>query len=124
MVCPCPPTTARQITGWVTNASVLAAVAREIKAAQAQAAEAEDASDAGYDAEPTTEPPNPLPGYRVVEVTLADGSPAADTKLGDILWPAGFVPVSVLRDRNLRQPDPRTVVRSGDRIALLTPDGP
>jgi hypothetical protein len=30
--------------------------------------------------------------------------------------------VSVLRDRNLRQPDPRTVVRSGGRIALLTPD--
>ena len=30
--------------------------------------------------------------------------------------------MSVLRGRNLRQPDPRTVVRAGDRIALLTPD--
>jgi hypothetical protein len=28
----------------------------------------------------------------------------------------------VLRDRNLRQPGPRPVVRSGNRIALLTPD--
>jgi Trk K+ transport system NAD-binding subunit len=67
---------------------------------------------------------NPLPGYRVIEVTLADGSPAAGTRLGDIRWPAGFLPVSVLRGRPLRQPDPRTVVRSGDRIALLTPDDP
>ncbi len=71
---------------------------------------------------PRTEPPNPLPGYRVAEITLAGGSPAAGTRLGDIRWPARFLPVSVLCGRNLRQPDPRTVVRAGDRIALLTPD--
>jgi hypothetical protein len=98
---------------------------REINAGQAQAADAETMhAQAGTDADCAAEPPNPLPGYRVIEITLADGPPAAGTRPGDIRWPSGFVPVSVLRDRNLRQPDPRTVVRSRDRIALLTPDDP
>jgi hypothetical protein len=112
----------RQSTGWVTNANVLAAIAREINAAQAHATEA--AADAGYDAEPATEPPKPaarLPGHRGhARRQLARGRHQARRHPLASRLPA----VSVLRDRTLRQPDPRTVVRSGDRIALLPPDDP
>jgi hypothetical protein len=67
-------------------------------------------------------PPNPLPGYRIVEITLPDDSPAAGTRLSDVTRPPGYLPVSLLRNRHLRRPDPHLVVRPGDRIALLTPE--
>jgi hypothetical protein len=66
-----------------------------------------------------TEPPKPaarLPGHR------DHARRRLTRRRHPARWPSGFLPVSVLRDRNLRQPDPRTVVRSGGRIALLTPD--
>jgi CIC family chloride channel protein len=126
---------AQQITGWVTNTTVIGAVARQIRNAQQDAARVQEAAEAA--ANPTERTPasqeqhhdiaaaaapNPLPGYRIVEITLPDDSPAAGTKLGDLTWPAGYQPVSLLRNRHLRAPDPHLVVRPGDRIALLTPE--
>jgi CIC family chloride channel protein len=112
----------QQIAGWVTNTSVLSAVAREISSSQEETAEAQAAADWDHDtpASILEAPPNPLPGYRIVEITISDGSPAAGTKLGDIGWPPGSVPVSLLRGRSLRQPDPDTVLGPGDRISLLS----
>jgi CIC family chloride channel protein len=113
----------QQIAGWVTSSSVLRALAHEIHSSQAQTAEAQAAADWDHDTPESAaaEPPNPLPGYRIVEITITDGS-AAGTKLGDIPWPTGWVPVSVLRNRRLREPDPQTVLGSGDRINLLARD--
>ena len=68
------------------------------------------------------QPSNPLPGYRVVEITLPDDSPAAGTRLSEVTWPPGYLPVSLLRNRHLRRPDPQLLLRPGDRIALLTPE--
>ena len=48
--------------------------------------------------------------------------PAAGSRLGDITWPPGYQPVSLLRNRHLRAPEPHLVMRPGDRIALLTPE--
>ena len=114
----------QRIVGWVTSTSVLGAVAHEIRGAQEQTADAQAAADTGQETPDAAaaQPPNPLPGYRIVEITLADDSPAAGTRLGDVSWPPGYVPVSLLRDRNLRRPDPRTVIHTGARIALLIPD--
>ena len=114
----------QQVAGWVTNASVLSAVAREIDSAPEETAGARAAAGAGHDTPESAaaQPPNPLPAYRVVEITLTADSSAAGTRLGDISWPPGHVPVSLLRNRSLHRPDPHTVVRPGDRIALLTPD--
>ena len=130
---------ARQITGWVTNATVIGAVVRHIRTAQHDAAQAQEATDAatgggeripGHGAAPdghdnaagTAPPPNPLPGYRIVEITLPDDSPAAGTRLSNTTWPPGSMPVSLLRDRHLHRPDPHLVLRPRDRIALLTPE--
>jgi Trk K+ transport system NAD-binding subunit len=65
------------------------------------------------------QPTNPLPGYQVVEITVPDDSPTVGSKLSDITWPAGYLPVSLLRNRHLRPPEPHLVMRPGDRIALL-----
>ena len=102
---------ARQITGWVTNTAVIGAVAREISTV-APGHHRDRESDAA-------EPPDPLPGYRVVEITLPDDSPTIGSKLSDITWPAGYTAVSLLRNRHLRPLDPHLVMRPGDRIALL-----
>jgi chloride channel protein, CIC family len=110
----------QQIAGWVTNASVLAAVAREVDTAQEQTIDAQ-AADRDTPGPSAAKPPSPLPGYRIVEITIADGSPAAGTRLGDITWPPGYFPVSVLHDRSLRAPDPQAVLGAGDRVNLLTP---
>jgi CIC family chloride channel protein len=114
----------RQVAGWVTSTSVLRAVAREINTAQAETAKAQAAADWDHPdpASVAQEPSNPLPGYRIVEITIANSSPAAGMKLGDIAWPPGWVPVSQLHNRSLRQPDPRTVLGPGDRVNLLARD--
>jgi chloride channel protein, CIC family len=114
-------TDGRQVAGWITSTSVLRAVAQKIRSAQEQTAQAQASADWEHESPASTasQPSNPLPGYRIVEVTIADGSPAAGAKLGEVAWPPGWAPVSLLRNRRLRQPDPATVVGPGDRINLL-----
>ena len=99
-----------QVQGWITNASVLRAVADQIGTSPGQAAGLSGSI-----------PPAPLRGYQVLEVTLAPGSPAAGRALGRIPWPIGSIPVSVLRDRSLTDPDPALTLKVGDRVSLLTP---
>jgi chloride channel protein, CIC family len=95
-----------QVQGWITNASVLSAVAAAI----------------GSSPQPgRTTAPDLRPGYQVLEVTLTADSPAAGRPLGHIPWPDGTIPVSVLRDRALTDPDASLVLRAGDRVSLLTP---
>ncbi|HTT53808.1 MAG TPA: TrkA C-terminal domain-containing protein, partial [Streptosporangiaceae bacterium] len=107
----------RRAEGWITNDSVLQAVAREIGGAPAQPANAarpgRPVSAAG--------PPTPLAGYQVLEITVGPHSAAAGKPLSTISWPGGWVPVSVLRQRSLRQPDPGLTVAVGDRIGVLAP---
>jgi chloride channel protein, CIC family len=115
-----------QVQGWITSASVLHAIAREIGGAPPQADKPEAAAAAQPDSESSPQPPTPLPGHQVLEVALETGSPAVGKALGTITWPADCFPVSVLRDRRLREPDPGLTLAPGDRINLLvrTPQHP
>ncbi len=65
-------------------------------------------------------PPTPLPGYQLVEITIAGDSPASSRKLGEVPWPPASTPVSILRGRHLRPPDPQLTLAPGDRVGLLT----
>ena len=106
----------QQVQGWITAASVLDTVAREISGLPPEPA----AAGAGPDGESSRqEPPNPLPGYQVLEVTIEDGSPASGQALGSITWPPGILPVSVLRNRTLQDAEPGLTLTPGDRINLL-----
>jgi chloride channel protein, CIC family len=98
-----------RVEGWITNASVLAAVAREVGSAPAATAQ------------PATAPV-PLPGYMVMELTVTADSARPGQALGTVAWPDGSVPVSVLRDRRLLDPDPDLILSPGDRVSLLAPD--
>jgi len=111
----------QQVKGWITGASVLDTVAREIGGLPPQA-DPPQAAAAGIrpDGESSRqEPPNPLPGYQVLEVTIEDSSPASGKALGAITWPPGSYPVSVLRNRRLQDAEPSLTVTPGDRINLL-----
>lgn len=110
-----------QIQGWVTAHGVLRAIARQITTAQAQTTQAQLTADCEH-ANPDTllrHPPTPLPGYRFVEIIVTAGSAAAGRELGNVTWPPGSVPVSVLRGRQLRLPRPDITLAPGDRIGLL-----
>jgi TrkA-C domain/Domain of unknown function (DUF4162)/AAA domain, putative AbiEii toxin, Type IV TA system len=109
-----------QAAGWITNDSVLRAIAREIGTAPPQAGTpAARATDARLP-DQATEPPTPLPGYQVLEITIGPGSPGVGKAIGTIAWPRGYLPVSVLHGRRLHEPHPDLVLAPGDRISLLT----
>jgi chloride channel protein, CIC family len=108
----------REVQGWITNASVLQAVASQIGTSSPQAAAGRADRRPGTAGSP---PPDPLPGYQVLEFTISAETAAAGRTLGSINLPAGNIPVSVLRDRILREPDPDLVLAAGDRVSVLTP---
>ncbi|MGH3154295.1 MAG: TrkA C-terminal domain-containing protein, partial [Streptosporangiaceae bacterium] len=66
------------------------------------------------------DPPTPLRGYQILEVTIEASSPAAGRALRTITWPPGANVVSVLHNRRIRDPDPALTLHPGDRIILLT----
>lgn len=110
-----------RIEGWVTSASALHAIARDLGAATTDLTRAQleaDLAAAGQEAE-AEDLPNPLNGFRVVEVCVDEHSPASGRLLGAVAWPAGHVPVSVLRGRVLQEPDPSLLLTPGDLVNLL-----
>jgi chloride channel protein, CIC family len=118
----------QHIQGWVTSTSILNALARQISTTQPGAVHARPAAAPGPDgrasdgeASVLARPPAPLSGYRVTEITISTGSPAAGARLGDIAWPPGSVPVSVLRGRTHHSPDPGLTLQPADRISVLGP---
>jgi trk system potassium uptake protein TrkA len=59
----------------------------------------------------------------LVEVTLADNSPALDKALADIQFPRSATVVAIVRDSRVLVPDKATVLRVGDEVmALITED--
>jgi CIC family chloride channel protein len=109
--------------GWVTSASVLRAIAGQISDSQHEAARRQTGAGPVHGGEetPPGEPPAPLAGYQLIELTLTPASPAAGAQLGSITWPPGTTPVAVLHDHIHRPPGPATTLHPGDRISLLTP---
>jgi TrkA-C domain len=108
----------REVRGWITNASVLQAVGSQIGTSPPHAADALDDLRAHNAA---SEPPDPLPGYQVLEFAVRRESEAAGRTLASIGLPEGSIPVSVLRDRVLRVPDPDLALAVGDRVSVLAP---
>lgn len=111
-----------QVPGWVTAPDVLRAIARQITTAQPHTQQAQVSADWDQtDPDALAQhPPTPLPGYRLTEIAITVGSPATGRKLGDVTWPPGSTPVTVLRGRQLRPPRPDLTLAPGDRVSLLT----
>jgi len=111
------------VAGWVTGAGVLRALARQITGTQDEATRAQAAAEAqnGEARATLANPPVPLPGYQVIEITITGDSPAAGRKLGDVAWPPAGIPVSVLHGRRLRPPEKQITLAAGDRVSVLLP---
>ncbi|HEY4019007.1 MAG TPA: TrkA C-terminal domain-containing protein, partial [Pseudonocardiaceae bacterium] len=113
----------RSVRGWLTNQSVMRAVARQLTAAEPEitarqrVAEGADphTGASGHDLN------SQLHGYRIVERTLTEDSGAVGHALGELDWPAGHRPVSVLHNRSLLDPDAAVRLAAGDRISFLVP---
>jgi hypothetical protein len=50
---------------------------------------------------------------------MLDQASAAGLTLGSLRWPSGSIPLSLLRHRTLRAPDPGLILAAGDRISVL-----
>ena len=110
----------QHLQGWITSQNVLQAVARHMHAAPA----APPASRAAGLAVPiphaaADQPPDPLRGYQILEITISAGSPANGHALGDTTWPPGWIPVTILDNHTLRDPDPGITLTPGNRVNLL-----
>lgn len=104
-------TEAKSVQGWLTNQNVLRAVAASF-------------TDMPPDAHPTTpehDPHSELDGYCIVEHTLGADSLAVGRLLGELAFPDGHLPVSVLHNRQLTDADAKLRLTVGDRINVLAP---
>ena len=113
----------QHVQGWITSLNVLQAIARQVSAAQATAYQAPGARGPNPSGpqDDLREAPDPLDSYQLLEVTIPVGSPSAGQPLGDITWPPGCVPVTVVDNGTLRDPDPGIILAPGDHINLLAP---
>lgn len=120
-------TEARSVQGWLTNQNVLRAVGASFTDMAPDVSAGHQAADRA-DAQPSTpehDPHSELDGYRIIEHTLAGDSSAAGQVLGDLDFPTGHLPVSVLRNRQLVDADATLRLAAGDRINILAPkNGP
>ena len=110
----------QHLQGWITSQNVLQAVARHMHAAPVAAPVHHAAAPAvpGPPAAPG-QPPDPLRGYQILEITISAGSPANGQTLGDTPWPPGWIPVTILDNHTLRDPDPGITLAPGNRVNLL-----
>ena len=106
----------RRVEGWITSATVLRALARQLAGTSNAAVEAEASADWGRcdDTEAMLRhPPAPLAGYQVTELMITADSPAAGRNLHEVTWPQAGIPVSVLRRRPARPAGPGHHPRRG-----------
>lgn len=110
-----------RVEGWITNASAIHAIARDLGAVAAESTRVELEADLAAAHQTTGEgaSPNPLTGYRVIEVVVEDHSRAVGKTLETITWPPGHTPVSILHRRVLHEADPALPLAAGDRVNLL-----
>jgi CIC family chloride channel protein len=113
----------QSVQGWLTNQSVMRAVARQLTAAEPDIAAGQRAAEwadphAGTAGHALN---SQLQGYHIVERTLTEKSGAVGRALGELDWPVGHLPVSVLHNRRLLDADPAVRLAAGDRISFLVP---
>lgn len=116
-------TDGQHLQGWITNQNVLQSVAKQLAAAEPGVTAGQRASEWAdpHAAGAQHDRGAGLQGYRIVEHVLVESSAASGRHLGDITWPPGHLPVSVLHRHRLVEPDPQLQLSVGDRISILTP---
>ncbi|MGF2947006.1 chloride channel protein [Mycobacterium sp. Lab-001] len=113
----------RRVQGWLTNQDVLRAVATHLAASYPDIAASHQAAEWADPKAITAEhdPRSQLSGYSIVEYTLGPNSAAVGRNLGELDWPPGHYPVSVVHQRQLMDADVAVALEPGDRVNILVP---
>ncbi|WP_407684933.1 chloride channel protein [Mycobacterium sp. HUMS_1102779] len=113
----------RHVQGWLTNQDVLRAVAAHLAASYPDIAASHQAAEWADPKAITAEhdPRSQLSGYRIVEYTLGPDSAAVGRSIGELEWPPGHYPVSVIHQRQLMDADVAVRLEPGDRVNILVP---
>jgi chloride channel protein, CIC family len=113
----------QEVRGWITGEDVLHALGQRVAASPPEIERGALAAEfAAHDPETQVHvPPTPLPGHRIVEVTVAPGSPVRGRRVADIELPPGAVLVAVTDNGNLAAPHEDIRLRAGDQMILLAP---
>jgi CIC family chloride channel protein len=111
------------LRGWITRRDVLRALAESIEDAGRATEAGAVAADFGADdpEEAAHRSSAPLNGYEIVDLSITPDSPAAGRRITDVDWPDGAVVVAVTDRGEIVTPGPRTELRAGERVIVLTP---
>ncbi len=117
-----------ELTGWLTRNNVLQALAQEVSSSTASIQQGARAVDPDYGesshaSAPSPQPDTPLVGYELLEIEVAVGSPAANRRVQEVLWPPATVPVAITHRGEIRAVRPETTLTPGERITVLVPSG-
>jgi CIC family chloride channel protein len=120
-----------RVVGWLTHRDVMRAYVSRLGGGRARSASAGPSpgreSQRGMPAVPdqaTLEDRVPrLLGYRVLELALEGPDPPAGLRVGRVDWPPPSLPIMVHRDGESFRPQPSTVLRQGDVLTILAPEG-
>ncbi|MGC2485744.1 MAG: chloride channel protein [Acidimicrobiales bacterium] len=113
----------RHLTGWISRRDVIRAIAQSLSASTREAEQGTLAADFAVD-DPESqvhEPPNPLDGYDVIEITIAPDSPQLGRLIGEVPWPPGCLVVAVTEGSETVAPRGDIELGLGDRVILLAP---
>jgi len=113
----------RHLTGWITRRDVIRAVAQSLSASTREAEKGALASEfaAGDSESRIHEPPSPLDGYDLIEITIGPESPQLGRSVGEVPWPPGCLVVAVTEGREIVSPRDEIELRLGDRVIVLAP---
>jgi CIC family chloride channel protein len=110
-----------KLDGWLTKQAILRTLADQIEAANHHAERGAIASDFAVEnpREEAHQPTNPLGGHQLVELVIDGGSRLIGTRVGDVSWPGGATPVTVVRDASSVEQFQDVRLRVGDQVSLL-----
>jgi len=112
------------LLGWVTRQGVLRTVSNKLHESAAEIERGALSADfTDHDPEAIAHTPSsPLDGYKIVEIAISPGTPAANKQVSEIPWPAQSRVVAATRGREIVPLHSDTRLQAGERVILLTPN--
>jgi chloride channel protein, CIC family len=113
-----------KLRGWITRQGVLRTVANSVRSAPAEIERGAEAADFSSDnGDSAHRPSAPLPGYSILELLVGADSPALGRRVDQIQWPPGSIVVATTDGRQVVPLADRSLLRGGERVIVLAPDG-
>jgi chloride channel protein, CIC family len=111
------------VTGWITREDILRALGEHLRRTQPEIEQGAIATEvnAHDPARDVHAPPAPLSRYRLIDVTIDEGSAAVGRRLDQAPWPESAIPLAIGRGDHLTAAHGATRLGAGSRIIFLGP---